>query len=161
MLITSLSPEQTLALLPAVQRLNIHCYTYPELLAYANDFGIPAAGAPFGVSVWQGIAAHFQRWVLSGCWTRGGPHAFLPGPFAVGWFYPPVPFGRAAAALDLDVVPYDEPYPAVFWLCSSGDVYMWCLHIVIQRSRYWRVHRNRVRIMQERAAIIHNALGLP
>ena len=42
--------------------------------------------------------------------------------------------------LPVDVVASGEPYPAFIYVDSDGSIYMWCLSILIQFCRWWRVH---------------------
>ncbi len=76
------------------------------------------------------------------------PSAFgSPGPWAAAWFAPPLPFGKDNAMLPVDKVASGAPYPIFIFIDEYGTIYMWCLSILLQRCRWWRVHPSRITIV--------------
>ena len=127
----------------AVRRLNVHV----DVHSYVSRFGVVSSGAPFGDNVWHGMSMLFNDLLMFRS-HRSSPSRFgAPGPWAAGWFIPPRPFGSDNAMLPVDALPEGEPYPAFVFFDADGWVYMWCLAILIQYSRWWRVHRSRITVV--------------
>ena len=126
----------------AVQRLNIGPFD-PQL--YTQRFGMVTSSAPWGNEVWHGMAATFNQWFDAASWHRHSPGRF-GGPWHAAWFTPPVPFGRlnAQRLLTDAELGIGEPYPCLIFIDVDGTIYMWCLSIVIQWSRWWVVHPTRI-----------------
>ena len=127
----------------AVQRLNVGCY---NIYRYTAQFGLVRDSAPFGDNVWHGMSMLFNELMRQRA-HRSSPSRFgAPGPWAAAWFTPPSPFSRANAMLNVDAYS-DEPYPAFVYVDVDGTIYMWCLSILIQFSRWWVVHPSRIQIV--------------
>ena len=113
---------------------------------YIRIFGVLSPEAPYGSQVWAGMTDQLNEWRELP--TRGSPERAFPGcRLIAGWFLCPRPFSRAQARADPVTDGPGTPtwYPAAFLVDPSTQlVYMWCLAIVIGRSHYWIVHRDRV-----------------
>ena len=133
-------PPRTLL---AVQRLNIGPML-PQI--YTQRFGMVSSTAPWGDQVWQEMASTFNDWFDAASWHRHSPGRF-GGPWHAAWFTPPVPFGRRNAQRPLSdpALEVGERYPCLIFIDDTDDtIYMWCLSIVIQWSRWWIVHPSRI-----------------
>lgn len=111
------------------------------------QFGFCSPEAPFGDRLWEGMRAHLRAYYARG--GRGSPSAY-GAHFRAGWFLCPEPFGREAAALSVEQGGSSGIwYPAVFTMGyhTQETISMWCLHILVMRTRVWHVHVSRVRIV--------------
>jgi len=113
-----------------------------NIYEYVSYFGVVDDEHRFGRHVWYGIRAHLREYRRRG--GRGSPS--WASHFMTGWFAPPLPFGREGARMPLTHADahHTVRYPAVFAHSDSDEFYMWCLNILVARSKHWRVHHSRV-----------------
>ena len=113
---------------------------------YNAIYGIVSEEYPWGHSIWQGLNMEIKngmqhRW-------KGGPQDYIGERAMGGYFRCPHPFSRENA-----LRPYAAhdslTYPAVFVKISEDVYVMWCLAIVIRRSRGWWVHISRACVWPE------------
>ena len=137
-----------------MSKLNIQM----DVQIYISRYGVVSDAHPYGDRVWHGLREDLKDWLFGPCggW-RGGP-AWAFGNLVPGWFTAPSSFSKANARQPLEDIPGFR-YPAVFARSeqhASGtttiyaeEYYMWCQHILIQKSRYWVVHHTRVHLLSD------------
>ena len=109
---------------------------------YETLFGQITQECLFGNRVWQGMQETFRE-ILSKPAYKGSPHAWRGKLLYASWFACPEPFSRNAAMVPGGLT--SRHYPCFFVYAEEVDyVYMWCLAIVLSRSRAWYVHKDRL-----------------
>ena len=131
------APERARAML-TIQMVNLQSILSPD--EYVRTFGRVSAYAPYGEHVWEGLKGALGRWRLA-----GGLPGWRSADLRLGWFRAPQRFSRNNAYTPVEDDD-DLIYPTVYARDVSGEVYtyIWCLNIIVYRTRAWRVHHSRV-----------------
>jgi hypothetical protein len=113
---------------------------------YNSIYGIISPEFPWGHSIWQGLRTEIRigmqhRW-------QGGPQDYMMQRAMGGYFRCPQPFSRSNALVP-STGQESLHYPVVFVQVEEEVYIMWCLAIVIRRSRGWWVHRSRACVWAE------------
>jgi hypothetical protein len=114
---------------------------------YEELFGQITPEFIYGNRVWQGMEETF-RMILSDPTYKGSPHAWHGKRLYSAWFACPEPFSRQAAMVPGGTT--IRHYPCFFVYAEEEDyVWMWCLAIVMKRSKAWCVHTGRLQQIKD------------
>ena len=116
---------------------------------YQRTFGITTTKTPYGDQIWPEMRRLLIEYRGSG--GKGSPagrSGFIPG-----FFQMPEKFSKHCAQQPKSDNEVCGPfYPAVFVVWDEVHMEMWCEHILIVRSRSWRVHKSRIHLLADYTA---------
>jgi hypothetical protein len=146
--------DQTLLVRRVVAKLG---GSYMHAKDYNAIYGIISAQYPWGHTIWQGLYMEIRKGM--GHHWKGGPQSFI-GERAMGGYFHCAPHFSKRDALQPYVADCDHlTYPAVFVEVSEDVYIMWCLAIVIRRSKGWWVHASRASVWPENKFFDNLLLG--
>ena len=108
---------------------------------YTSIYGIISDEYPWGHAIWQGLKMEIKEGMRRP-WN-GGPQHYSGYRARGGYFRAPAHFSKRDALQPYDAGCDHLSYPAVFVEVSEDVYIMWCLAIVIRRSKGWWVHASR------------------
>ena len=114
---------------------------YMHAAEYTSIYGIISDEYPWGHAIWQGLKMEITEG-MGRSWN-GGPQHYSGRRARGGYFRAPAHFSKRDALQPYDAGCDHLSYPAVFVEVSEDVYIMWCLAIVIRRSKGWWVHASR------------------
>jgi hypothetical protein len=115
---------------------------------YETVFGQITLECIYGDRVWEGMRETFNKMVSNPA-DKGSLRAWHGGKsLHSAWFACPEPFSRQAATVAGGLT--SRHYPCFFVESEEVQyVHMWCLAIVLNQSKAWKVHRDRLIMIED------------